>query len=168
MGGFCMRKISIDQEEYNKIVEAEKATQDKQISRRLKALMLRYEGLSNAEVGERLGLCSVRVSQLVSEYKKKGLEVFVQKKYGGNHRNMSEAEEAELLEKFKQRAEKGKVIVAKEIKTAFDKKLGRDTGRGYIYMLLKRHGWRKVMPRSRHPKKASEEAIEASKKLRTQ
>jgi hypothetical protein len=30
---------------------------------------------------------------------------------------------------------------------------------------LKRQGWRSVMPRSRHPKKASEEAIEASKKI---
>ena len=163
-----MRKISIGQEEYGRIVEAENATQDKQISRKLKALMLRYEGLNNAEVGKRLGLCSVRISQLVSEYKKKGLDAFIQKKYGGNHRNMSESEEAELLEKFKQQAEKGKVIVAREIKTVFDEKLGRDTGRGYIYMLLKRHGWRKVMPRSRHPRKASTEAIEASKKLRTQ
>ncbi|MDE7249890.1 MAG: winged helix-turn-helix domain-containing protein, partial [Lachnospiraceae bacterium] len=33
-----------------------------------------------------------------------------------------------------------------------------------IYCVLKRHGWRKVMPRSRHPKKASEEVIETSKK----
>ncbi len=33
-------------------------------------------------------------------------------------------------------------------------------------MVLKRKGWRKVMPRSKHPKKASPEAIEASKKLK--
>jgi hypothetical protein len=30
---------------------------------------------------------------------------------------------------------------------------------------LKRHGWRKVKPRPRHPGKASDEVIEASKKL---
>ena len=47
----------------------------------------------------------------------------------------------------------------------FDEKLGKDTGRVYIYMLLERHGWRKIMPRSKHPQKASDEAIEASKKL---
>ncbi|MBR4040361.1 MAG: winged helix-turn-helix domain-containing protein [Clostridia bacterium] len=35
-----------------------------------------------------------------------------------------------------------------------------------IYYVLHRHGWRKIMPRSRHPKKASEEAIEASKNLK--
>ena len=161
-----MRKLEISAEEYGKIVAAEKATQDKQISRRLRVLMLRHDGLSNAKTGERLGLCSVRVSQLVSEYKKNGLAAFVQKKYGGNHRNMSEAEEKELLEGFRKQAESGQVIIARKIKEAFDKRLGRDTGRGYIYMLLERHGWRKVMPRSRHPKKATPEAIEASKKLR--
>lgn len=161
-----MRKIAIGEEEYNKIVAAEKATQDKQVSRRLKVLMLRHEGWGNAEIGKRLGLCSVRVSQIVSEYKKQGLDAFVQKKYGGNHRNMSEAEETELLEEFRKRAGTGQVVIAREIKAAFDKRLGRDTGRGYIYMLLARHGWRKVMPRSRHPKKADQEAISASKKLR--
>ncbi len=29
--------------------------------------------------------------------------------------------------------------------------------------MLKRHGWRKVMLRTKHPKKADDEAIEASK-----
>lgn len=163
-----MRQQAITAEEYEKIVEAEKQTQDKQISRKLRVLMLRYEGLDNAEVGKRVGLCSVRVSQLVSEYKKNGLQKYTQKKYGGNHRNMSEAEEEEILARFKAKAESGQVVIAREIKEAFDKKLGRDTGRGYIYMLLERHGWRKVMPRSKHPKKASPEAIEASKKLRAQ
>ncbi len=161
-----MVRQAITEIEYKEIVAAEKRTQDKQISRKLRAIMLRYEGLSNEEIGKQLGLCSVRISQLVSEYKKKGLENFVQKKYGGNHRNMSEAEEEKIISQFREEAEAGQVIIARDIKQAFDEKLGRDTGRGYIYMLLARHNWRKVMPRSRHPKKANEEAIEASKKLR--
>ena len=79
---------------------------------------------------------------------------------------MSEKEENEILRSFENDAEKGTVVIARDIKRVFDEKLGRDTGRGYIYMLLKRHNWRKVMPRSKHPKKATPEAIEASKKLR--
>ena len=38
-----MRKQTISPEEYTEIVAAEKATQDKQIARKLRALMLRYE-----------------------------------------------------------------------------------------------------------------------------
>ena len=44
------------------------------------------------------------------------------------------------------------------------KGIGHSIGTSQIYYVLHRHGWRKVMPRSRHPKKASEEVIETSKK----
>ena len=160
-----MRRNEISAEEYEKIKTEEKATQDKQISRKLKVLMLRYEGRENKTIAERTGFSETRVSHLITEYKKNGLKEYARKKYGGNHRNMTKEEEEEILEKFRKDAEAGHVVTAQEIKKAFDEKLGRDTGRGYIYMLLARHGWRKVMPRSRHPKKANEEAIEASKKL---
>ena len=161
-----MRKQTISAEEYEQIVAAEKATQDKQISRKLRGLMLRYKGLSNEEAGKQLGLCSVRISQLVNEYKRVGLESFAKKKYGGNHRSLSEAEEEEILKRFREQAEAGQVVIVADIKRAFDERLGKDTGRGYIYMLLARHDWRKVMPRQRHPKKADDATIEASKKLK--
>jgi len=45
-------------------------------------------------------------------------------------------EQCALLEKFKERASKGEVVSAQEIKAEFDKKRGKDTGSGYIYMLL--------------------------------
>lgn len=112
-----------------------------------------------------MGYSRKRVSQLCAEFKAVGASEYARHKYGGNHRAMSVDEEAELLDKFKERASKGEVVSAQEIKAEFDKKRGKDTGRGYIYMLLERHNWRKVMPRSRHPKKASDEVIEASKKL---
>ena len=59
----------------------------------------------------------------------------------------------------------GKQVTANEIKAVLDKACGKDTGRVYVYNVLKRHGWSKKMPRSRHPKAADEEACEASKKL---
>ena len=127
--------------------------------------MLRYEGYDNQSIAERVGISKTRVVHLVGEYFRNGLEEYTRKKFGGNHRNMSVEEEEEILQQFRERAEAGQVVIAQEIKQAFDEKLGRDTGRGYIYMLLARHNWRKVMPRSRHPKKADDETIEATKKL---
>ena len=163
-----MQKRAITAEEYEQIVAAENATQDKKTSRKLRVLILRYEGYDNQTIAERVGISKTRVVHLVGEYFKNGLEEYTRKKYGGNHRNMSVEEEEEILQQFRERAEAGQVIAAKEIKQAFDEKLGRDTGRGYIYMLLDRHKWRKVMPRSRHPKKADDETIEASKKLKAE
>ena len=160
-----MSKLTISSEEYAKIVSAEKAAQDKWTSRKLKVLMLRYEGYDNQTIAERLDISSTRVTHLIGEYFKNGLEEYTRKKYGGNHRNMSVEEENEMLEGFKAKAAAGQIVTAAEIKKAFNKKLGRDTCRVYIYMILDRHEWRKVMPRPRHPKKADDETIEASKKL---
>jgi len=53
-----------------------------------------------------------------------------------------------------------------EIKEAYEKVIGHRTSTSQIYCVLHRHGWRKKMPRSKHPKKASDEAINASKKLK--
>ncbi|MCL2603811.1 MAG: winged helix-turn-helix domain-containing protein [Defluviitaleaceae bacterium] len=52
-----------------------------------------------------------------------------------------------------------------DIKAAYQEKVVHRIGTAQIYYVLKRHDWRKVKPRSRHPKKASPEVIEASKKL---
>lgn len=80
---------------------------------------------------------------------------------------MSVEEEATLLEQFAENAEEGQMLDIHEIRAEYEKTVGHTTGCAQIYRVLYRHGWRKVMPRSKHPKKADEEAIEASKKLTT-
>ncbi len=156
----------IKEEEYEAIKKAEKATTNKRVSQRLKVLMLRYEGKSNPEISEKLDLSTDRISHLISEFKRNGLEEYIRNKYEGNHRNMSYEEEEQILKQFEAKAAAGQVITVKEIKAAFDEKLGRDTGRGYIYMLLARHGWRKIKPRPKHPQGASDAEIAASKKIK--
>ena len=142
-----------------------KANKLKRVDRRLQAIKLMLEGRTTAEIAEKLDYSRFWVSQLIKEYREKGLLEYARHKYGGNNRSLSQAEEAEILRGFEARAEAGEIVRACEIKKAFDKRIGKDTGRGYIYMLLARHNFRKVAPRPRHPKKASDEAIEASKKL---
>ena len=81
---------------------------------------------------------------------------------------MSEAEETRILGLFKERAKKGEVVEISEIAKAYQSTVDHPVSRGQIYFVLHRHGWRKVMPRSKHPRKASEEEIAASKKLKPQ
>ena len=100
-------------------------------------------------------------------YRKNGLEVISGNHYGGNHRNMS-VEEADILAPFKARAEKGELVEISEIAKAYQSAVDHPVSRGQIYFVLYRHGWRKVMPRSKHPKKASDEEIAASKELKPQ
>ena len=160
-----MSQFQVSTEEYEAIKQAEKETKDKNISRRLRVLMLRYEGWKVREIAEMLGMRINSISQLCRRYKEQGLEEFKRNKYTSHRQALTNEQEQAILSKFEEAAEAGHEITAQEIKAEFDKVRGKDTGRGYIYMLLKRHGWRKVMPRPRHPKAASEEACEASKKL---
>ena len=78
---------------------------------------------------------------------------------------MSYEEEARFLEQFIDEANGGQITDVKAIKAAYDEIIGHETGRGQIYYVLHRHGWSKKMPRSKHPKSATPEAIDASKKL---
>lgn len=79
---------------------------------------------------------------------------------------MSFEEETALLERFQKEAEQGHMLDVKALAQEYEKVVGHSISSGQIYRVLKRHGWRKVMPRSRHPKKASDEDIASSKKLK--
>ena len=94
-------------------------------------------------------------------YKKKGIEGLCPHRFGGNHRNMSYEEEEKMLNTFKEKAEAGELVTAKEIQKEYEKRIGHKIrSHGQIYKLLKRHGWRKIKLRPKHPKKASAEEKE--------
>ena len=103
------------------------------------------------------------VSNLIRKYFEEGLASVAEKHYRGNRRNMSAEQEAEFLEQYRHQAEQGHVLNIQEIAKAYEKEVGHSVGNSQIYRVLHRHEWRKVMPRSKHPKKASEEEIAASK-----
>ena len=145
---------------------ARRETKHKRADARLKALELRADGMKSSEVAQATGFQPAYVTTLVAKYRDKGLEAISGNHYGGNHRNMSFEEEAAILAPFKARAEKGELVEISEIKDVYQQAVGHSIGTSQIYYVLHRHGWRKVMPRSRHPKKASEEVIETSKKLK--
>ena len=157
---------TITREEAEAVRERLKKEKRKQVQRRLEGILLRYEGLRNTEIARALNLSSSRVSHLVSAFKTEGLEEYARVKYGGNHRNLSFQEEQEILDRFAERAGSGEFATAQEIKAAFDQRLGYDTGRGYIYMLLRRHGWRKMKDMPEDLSSATEEEILAARKAK--
>ena len=153
------------EEEITAIEKARKENKDKRVEARLKALVLRAKGATAKEVSEATGFHPASVTRLVAKYRDHGLEAITGNHYGGNRRNMSVEEEAAILAPFRERAEKGEIIEVKEIEAAYQAAVDHPISVSQIYFVLHRHGWRKIMPRSRHPKKASDETIEASKKL---
>jgi transposase len=161
------KRYKISKEQVAEIEEARRENKNKNVEKRLKALQLHAEGKKRAEVADKTDFAETYISELVSKYCKKGIGAIIENNYKGNHRNLSFEEEESLLEPFRKAAQAGQIVEISEIKQAYEEKLGRsvDNQHGQIYYVLHRHGWRKVMPRSQHPNKASDEDIEASKKL---
>ena len=147
-------KYKFSEEQYEAIKKARKQNRDKQIDKRLQVLELRCEGKGLDEIASITEFHRSHVSNLIRKYFEEGLQAVSEKHYLGNRRNMSIEEEAQFLEQFREKAEE-----------AYEKEAGHSIGCAQVYRVLHRHGWRKVMPRSKHPKRASEEVIETSKKL---
>ena len=148
------------------IETARKKNRNKNIERRLYVLVMRAEGKSLEEISEKTGYHISTASKLIARYMRDGISAIAENQYKGNRRNMSFEEEAAILAPYIERAERGEMVDIKEIAAAYQKAVPHKISDTQIYYVLHRHGWRKIMPRSRHPKKASEEAIEASKKLK--
>ena len=150
------------------IAAARKANKDKRAEKRLHALELRAWGKSAKEVATATGFHSAYISQLTAKYQEGGIEAISGNHYGGNRRNMTPEEETALLEPFREKAQKGQMVEVSEIKASYEQAVGHTIGGSQIYYVLHRNAWRKVMPRSEHPKKADEEVIATSKKLTTE
>ena len=160
-----VKKYIITEKQKEEIKNARKKNKDKRAEKKLKALEMRAEGYKLQEISKETGYHAKHVSKIVEKYTKEGIEAIIKPRYGKNHRNMSYEEEAEILKPYIEKAKKGQIVEISEIKKVYQEAIGHEISSGQIYRVLKRHNWRKVMPRSKHPKKAKEEVIEASKKL---
>jgi transposase len=158
---------TFSEDEKAELHAARKKNKNKSVERRLKALELRAQGVPRGQVAAQTGYGASYVSVLVRTYREKGISAITENHYVGSHRNLSFAEEEELLKPFREAAQAGQIVEVRGILRAYEERLGRsfEKDHGRIYQVLKRHDWRKIMPRSKHPNSATPEAIEASKKL---
>lgn len=161
------RKYKISKEEAEKIKEYRKGVKDKYLDRRLYAVQLIGEGMKTTEIAQKLDADRRQISRWAGKFCTGGGIQALDTKRGGRHcENMSIEEEQKFIEQFKEKAEAGEIVEVSEIKKAYEEKIGRKIkSKGHIYLILKRNGWRKIMPRPKHPKKADDEVIKASKKL---
>jgi transposase len=108
---------------------------------------------SASDIAQVLGWATATVHITHSRWAKEGEAIFELKGKGGRRsQNLTDEEEAEVLTPFLGQATAGNVLKVAEIQTAYEAQVGRAVPNSTIYRMLKRHGWRKVAPRPRHPK----------------
>lgn len=121
---------------------------------RIQCVLIRATlGSSAAEIAQLLGWSTATVHVMHSRWAKEGEAIFEVRPRGGRrHQHLTAQQEHELLAPFVQRAEAGGMLTVAELQRAYRERVGKEVARSTIYRLLERHGWRKVVPRPRHPK----------------
>jgi transposase len=151
-----MRKPTpIALEAQQSLVELLRKARTKEEFQRIQCIWLRASlNLNSHQVAVAIAWHPNSVKKLQAQYLRQGEAVLRPSKSGGRYRqNMTLEEEGIFLAPFLEKAQTGGVIVATEIKVAYEIKAGRKVPKSTIYRMLARHGWRKISPRSRHPKK---------------
>lgn len=121
---------------------------------RIQCVLIRATlGSSAAEIAQLLGWSTATVHVLHSRFAKEGDAIFDLGVRGGRrHQHLSADQEKALLAPFVERAQAGGMLTVAEIQLAYQEQVGKVVAPSTIYRLLDRHGWRKVVPRPRHPK----------------
>jgi transposase len=135
---------------------------------RWQSIFLTMKGLQADLVAEYVGTTKGTVHQWVYQYNHGGPDGFVLQGRGGRRFGfLNLEEEAQLLESIRPKAEKGRIINAFAIKEQIEERLAKKVSKDYLYDLLHRHKWRKVMPRPQHPKADKEKQEEFKKNFRS-
>lgn len=121
---------------------------------RIQCVLIRATlGSSAGEIAQLLGWSRATVHVMHSRWAKEGEALFDLKPRGGRHRqHLSPQEEAKLLSPFIEQARAGAMLQVAQVQRAYEQRIGKSVAQSTIYRMLDRHGWRKVVPRPRHPK----------------
>jgi transposase len=119
------------------------------------------------EVADILAVSKYTVSKWIYNYNHIGESGLCSHARGGRRTAILTWEEEEkLLSDLQNQAEKGLVVIIKDIKQKLERQLNRKLSKDYTYDLLHRHGWRKISPRPKHPKQNKETQEEFKKNSR--
>jgi transposase len=158
-------KVEYTVEEKEQLQSELKKQQTPHVYRRLVALKLKaVDRKSSREVSQIVGMNVSSINKLVVRFKAGGIEVIVTKRHDHGNRYMTREEEVAFLKGIREQAQSGQVIEVSGIHRAYEAAVGHPVTRSAIYYMLHKHGWRKIKPRGKHPKKASPEMIEDYKK----
>lgn len=128
-------------------------TSDSITYKRAQSVYLRSEfDYCPKEISKIVGLSSDRVRHIHSYYKKYGEEfIYCGKRGGRNNSNLTLDEERKFLKRYEDISLNGNIITATSIHNDLENFLSKSIHKSGIYKMLKRNGWRKILPRPQNP-----------------
>jgi transposase len=120
-----------------------------------------------SDIAKHTGTTVAMVHQVIASYNCLGVAAVETAGKGGRRRQyMTWEEEQAFLAPFFSRAERGEIATAGEIQRAFEARVGHEVNKSTVSRLLKRHRWRKPVPRPVHPQAKAEAQEEFKKTFR--
>jgi transposase len=122
---------------------------------RLQCLWLRtQQEWSTIQIAGIVGFSESHVRRVWSEYLRCGLKAAEGKPKGGRrHQHLTADQESALLKPFVGQAMQGRALTARDIKRSYEERVGKTVPESTVCRLLARHGWRRVQPRPKHPRR---------------
>jgi len=109
------------------------------------------------EIANHTGMAKQTVHNIISEYNRKGPQVMERPGRGGRRKAyLGWEEEEQILKGFEDMAITGQVATANDVKRALEEYIGHEVHKSTVYRIMKKHGWRKVVPRPSHVAKDKE------------
>ena len=110
-----------------------------------------------AEIALEVGLARQTVHNLVAAYNRQGPQAVESPGHGQRQRAyLSLTREQSLVDKFRKRSAAGGLSTGTQFKPALEKAIGQPIHKTTVYRILKRHQWRKVVPRPQHPQASAD------------
>ena len=121
-----MRKRCSVSNDIEEIKNAMISTKSKTEFQRLQCVYLAdtQPNLTAEKIGEIVRLSGHRVKMIHSKYRKYGMHTVKDRRGGRYHENLTFAEETELLSRFEDEGQSGKLVVVGKIKLAYEEKFG--------------------------------------------
>ena len=112
-------------------------------------------GMSRPQIAALLGVAQATVGRLRIQARKPAAQKKSARRasWGGRRRTLRTLEEERaFLDPWAQQAQSAGRLIVGPLQAALAQRLGRKVRSSVAYRLLARHGWRKIMPDTRHPK----------------
>ena len=135
------------------------------LRRALAILLPAQTGITQTRTAQLLGIgvATVKRYQKTLHQQAHG-EIVAARRRGGRHNaTLSLDVEKAFLEGWTRQAKQGKAVLVKPLREDLQRRVGTRIPLYTMYRMLARHGWRKVVPDTQHPK-GDPEAREAFKK----
>lgn len=148
--------------------EAMEAQKNPQARCRLQCVWLRAaHDMQTHQVAQATGFGVGYVWKVWAIYFKGGITAVIGKPQGGRRReNMTFEKEQDFLEGYRKQAVSGRLVTFKGMKLGYAQKVGHRVPDSTISRILKRHDWRRIKPRPKHPKSDPAAREEFKKTLR--